>query len=73
MRSTSQRCTTRMSLPTSVASTASLTLMCVGPARRSQSSALPTAFPIALYGLWPVVRHKAVLERYAALRCLWHG
>eukprot|EP00966_Prymnesium_polylepis_P202614 4694064-Prymnesium_polylepis.1 len=23
-------------------------------------------------GLWPMVR-KAVLERYAALRCLWHG
>eukprot|EP00966_Prymnesium_polylepis_P134925 3118177-Prymnesium_polylepis.1 len=22
---------------------------------------------------WPIVRHKAVLERYAALRCLWHG
>eukprot|EP00966_Prymnesium_polylepis_P026028 600043-Prymnesium_polylepis.1 len=21
---------------------------------------------------WPVVRRKAVLERYAALRCLWH-
>jgi hypothetical protein len=26
-----------------------------------------------LRGLWPMVRHKAVLERYAALRCLWHG
>eukprot|EP00966_Prymnesium_polylepis_P106469 2465509-Prymnesium_polylepis.1 len=24
-------------------------------------------------GLWPMMRHKAVLERYAALRCLWHG
>eukprot|EP00966_Prymnesium_polylepis_P299673 6925078-Prymnesium_polylepis.1 len=24
-------------------------------------------------GLWPMVRHKVVLERYAALRCLWHG
>eukprot|EP00966_Prymnesium_polylepis_P120109 2775652-Prymnesium_polylepis.1 len=23
-------------------------------------------------GLWPMVRRKAVLERYAALRCLWH-
>eukprot|EP00966_Prymnesium_polylepis_P164701 3807665-Prymnesium_polylepis.1 len=22
---------------------------------------------------WHMVRHKAVLERYAALRCLWHG
>eukprot|EP00966_Prymnesium_polylepis_P288415 6661930-Prymnesium_polylepis.1 len=24
------------------------------------------------YGLWLLVRRKAVLERYAALRCLWH-
>eukprot|EP00966_Prymnesium_polylepis_P275718 6370460-Prymnesium_polylepis.1 len=24
-------------------------------------------------GLWPMVRRKAMLERYAALRCLWHG
>jgi hypothetical protein len=24
-------------------------------------------------GLWPMVRHTAVLERYAALWCLWHG
>eukprot|EP00966_Prymnesium_polylepis_P027204 629114-Prymnesium_polylepis.1 len=23
-------------------------------------------------GLWPIVRRKAVLGRYAALRCLWH-
>eukprot|EP00966_Prymnesium_polylepis_P288098 6654127-Prymnesium_polylepis.1 len=22
---------------------------------------------------WPMVRRKAVLERHAALRCLWHG
>eukprot|EP00966_Prymnesium_polylepis_P254979 5891400-Prymnesium_polylepis.1 len=25
-----------------------------------------------LCGLWPMMRHKAVLERYAALLCLWH-
>eukprot|EP00966_Prymnesium_polylepis_P013968 322129-Prymnesium_polylepis.1 len=24
------------------------------------------------YVLWPMMRHKAVLKRYAALRCLWH-
>eukprot|EP00966_Prymnesium_polylepis_P233259 5394717-Prymnesium_polylepis.1 len=23
-------------------------------------------------GLWPMDRRKAVFERYAALRCLWH-
>jgi hypothetical protein len=34
----------------------------------------PRAWPIAYYGgLWPMVHRKAVLERYAALRCLWHG
>eukprot|EP00966_Prymnesium_polylepis_P001321 30205-Prymnesium_polylepis.1 len=25
------------------------------------------------HGLWPMVCRKAVLKRYAALRCLWHG
>eukprot|EP00966_Prymnesium_polylepis_P055415 1281520-Prymnesium_polylepis.1 len=24
-------------------------------------------------GHWPMVCNKAVLERYAALQCLWHG
>eukprot|EP00966_Prymnesium_polylepis_P282934 6537473-Prymnesium_polylepis.1 len=24
------------------------------------------------YGLWPLVRRKAVFGRYAVLRCLWH-
>eukprot|EP00966_Prymnesium_polylepis_P209794 4859110-Prymnesium_polylepis.1 len=28
--------------------------------------------PSIRYGLWPMVRRKAVLERYAAPRCLWH-
>eukprot|EP00966_Prymnesium_polylepis_P041962 974409-Prymnesium_polylepis.1 len=28
--------------------------------------------PPLTYGLWPMVRRKAVLERYAILRCLWH-
>eukprot|EP00966_Prymnesium_polylepis_P319481 7375940-Prymnesium_polylepis.1 len=27
----------------------------------------------SLGGLWPMVRHTAVLERYTALRFLWHG
>eukprot|EP00966_Prymnesium_polylepis_P039086 907099-Prymnesium_polylepis.1 len=25
------------------------------------------------YGLWCAISDKTVLERYAALRCLWHG
>eukprot|EP00966_Prymnesium_polylepis_P118402 2737790-Prymnesium_polylepis.1 len=29
-------------------------------------------FMLQYSGLWPMVRRKAVPERYAALRCLWH-
>eukprot|EP00966_Prymnesium_polylepis_P039212 910206-Prymnesium_polylepis.2 len=27
---------------------------------------------VGYYGVWPMVRRKAVLGRYTALRCLWH-
>eukprot|EP00966_Prymnesium_polylepis_P064195 1488320-Prymnesium_polylepis.1 len=42
------------------------------PVPKSRSSA-PSRF-VCRYGVcpMPMVRHKAVLKRYAALWCLWH-
>eukprot|EP00966_Prymnesium_polylepis_P192319 4457651-Prymnesium_polylepis.1 len=41
--------------------------------RRYSSATRLCRVPLArVTGLWPMVRRKAVLGRYAALRCLWH-
>eukprot|EP00966_Prymnesium_polylepis_P319311 7375646-Prymnesium_polylepis.1 len=57
-------------LPHWQAASPSPPLLCAKP----QSAPCPACVGclFVAYGLW-MVRHKAVLERYAALRCLWHG
>eukprot|EP00966_Prymnesium_polylepis_P232789 5383800-Prymnesium_polylepis.1 len=50
-------------------------IVCRRPAqgqRRPPAGLLLVEATGAIYGLWPMVRRKAVLGRYAVLRCLWH-